>query len=56
MRNLITLTHILLPVFLGLIIGGIIAGNSIGWGLGTALFVLDIIVGVALQYHEENKW
>ena len=56
MRNLITLTHILSLLFLGLIVGGIIAGNSAAWGWGIALLVIDVIAGIVLQYYEENKW
>ena len=56
MRNLITLTHILLPLFLGMIVGGIVAGSSAMWGWGIVLLIVDVIAGIAMQYHEENKW
>lgn len=48
------ITHILLPLFLGLIVGGLIGGSPAIWITGIALLVLDIIVGVALQYLIEN--
>lgn len=45
-----TLTQILFPLLIGLIIGGAVSGNSslLIWGI--VLLVLDIIIGVALQH------
>ena len=45
-----TLTQILFPLLVGLIIGGAASGNSslLIWGI--VLLVLDIIIGVALQH------
>ncbi len=49
-----TLTHILFPLFLGFIVGGAIADNTslLIWGI--VLLVLDIVVGIVLQYKIEN--
>ena len=45
-----TLTQILFPLLIGLIIGSAVSGNSslLIWGI--VLLVLDIIIGVALQH------
>lgn len=45
-----TLTQILFPLLIGLIIGGAVSGTSslLIWGI--VLLVLDIIIGVALQH------
>ena len=45
-----SLTHILFPVFIGLIIGSAVSGNSTLLVWGIVLLVLDIIIGVALQH------
>ena len=49
MKALITLTHILFPVLIGLAVGGAVSGNTslMIWGL--ALLGLDIIIGITLQ-------
>lgn len=44
------ITHILFPVFIGLIISSAVSGNSTLLIWGIVLLVLDIIIGVALQY------
>lgn len=44
------ITHILFPVFMGLIIGSAVSGNSTLLVWGIVLLVLDIILGVALQH------
>ena len=49
------LTHILFPLFVGLIIGGAIRGNTSLIVLGIVLLVLDIIIGVALQRAIEKE-
>lgn len=53
--NEIKLTHILFPVFIGLIIGGAVSGNTslLVWGI--VLLVIDIIIGVALQNKNDNE-
>ena len=56
MRVLLTLTHILTMVFIGLIIGGIIAGERATWVAGIILLVADIVLGLILQYVYENSW
>ena len=45
-----TLTHVLLPVFVGLVIGGAASGNISLLIWGVVLFILDVIVGITLQY------
>lgn len=45
-----TITHILFPVFIGLIIGGAIFKNTAAWVSGLVLLIIDIIVGIAIQY------
>ena len=48
MKNILSLTHILFPVFIGMIIGGIIFNSTIlGWGI--FLLILDITVGICIQ-------
>ena len=49
------ITHILFPVFIGLIIGGIIASNNAAWICGIIFLILDIIVGISLQYYNTKK-
>ena len=49
MRGFIKLTHILFPLFVGFIIGGVISGDSGFLTFGIILLVLDIIIGIALQ-------
>jgi hypothetical protein len=43
-------------VFIGLIIGGIIAGERAAWVAGIILLVADILLGLILQYVYENSW
>ena len=45
-----TITHIFIPLFIGLIIGGAVAGNKSAWIIGLILLVVDILVGISLQY------
>lgn len=45
-----SITHILFPIFIGLIIGGAVSGNSTLLVWGIVLLILDIIIGVALQH------
>lgn len=49
------ITHILFPVFIGLIISSAVIGNSTLLVWGIVLLVLDIIIGVALQYAIDKK-
>ena len=55
MKNLITITHLLFMVFIGLIIGGLIFNNSI-WKVGLVLLIIDIVIGIALQYSFEKHY
>lgn len=56
MKKLITATHILASLFVGMIIGGFAFGNT-GMGIaGIVLLVIDIIVGIALQYQLEKPY
>lgn len=48
MRGLLTLTHILFPIFLGLIIGGLIWNRAMV-GVGVVLLILDVIIGIGIQ-------
>lgn len=50
-----TITHILFPVFIGLIIGGAIFNNTAAWVSGLALLIVDIIVGIAIQYFMQKN-
>ena len=45
-----TITHILFPIFIGMIIGCAVSGNSTLLVWGIVLLILDIIIGVALQH------
>lgn len=54
LRKVKTITHILVPIFIGLIIGGIIADNTAAWVSGIILLAVDIIIGIALQYRLEH--
>ena len=54
MRNFKTVTYILATLFLGLIIGGAIADNRAAWISGLVLLIIDIIVGISIQYHIEQ--
>lgn len=50
MKTVKTITHIFIPLFIGLIIGGAVAGNKSAWIIGLILLVVDILVGISLQY------
>lgn len=50
-----TITHILFPIFIGLIIGGAIKDNSAAWISGIVLIIIDIIVGIVLQYFLQEE-
>ena len=51
MRTLLKMTYILPMLFIGLIIGGAVAGDKPAWVSGLVLLLLDIVVGIALQYY-----
>ncbi len=51
MRTLLKMTYILPMLFIGLIIGGAVAGDKPVWVSGLVLLLLDIVVGIALQYY-----
>lgn len=55
MKKIIDLTHFLIPVFLGLIAGGLIAKNKSAWIAGLVLLVLDSICGIYAQYRFEQQ-
>ena len=55
MKKAITVTHILFPIFIGLIIGGIIADNPI-WVLGLIYLIADVIAGIVLQHLLEKRY
>lgn len=54
-KHLITLTHILFPIFIGVLIGGMVTDSvrTIVWGI--ILIVIDIIVGINLQVAVDEK-
>ena len=49
-----TFTQLLMPLLIGFILGGAISGNSTLLIISVFLMVLDIIVGVTLQYAIDN--
>ena len=51
MRTILKMTYILPMLFIGLIIGGAVAGDKPAWVSGLVLLLLDIVVGIALQYY-----
>lgn len=55
MRRLVTLTHLLFPLFIGMIIGSVISGNTtmLIWGL--ILLVLDIFIGISMQHAVDKE-
>lgn len=55
MKKVKTLTHILFPLFVGLIIGGAVSGNIALLIWSIILLVADIIVGIVLQYLIEKR-
>lgn len=55
MKTAKTITHILAPLFVGLIIGGAIAKNTAAWVSGLVLLIVDIIVGIILQYFNDRQ-
>ena len=55
MKKAITVTHILCPIFIGLIICGIITDNPI-WVLGLIYLIADVIVGIVLQHLLEKRY
>lgn len=50
MQKIKTATHVLAMVFLGLLVGGAIAGNKAAWICGLIFLILDVICGIAIQY------
>ena len=56
MKGLITLTHLLFTVFIGVIIGGIIIGSQTTWVTGIILLVVDMLLGMILQYFYQRSW
>ena len=56
MKGLITLTHLLFTVFIGVIIGGIIIGSQATWVTGIILLVVDMLLGMILQYFYQRSW
>lgn len=54
MEKIKTLTHVLFPLFVGLIIGSAIEGNTklLTWSI--ILLILDIVIGIAMQYKIDN--
>lgn len=50
MQKIKTATHVLAMVFLGLLVGGAIAGNKAAWICGLVFLILDVICGIAIQY------
>lgn len=55
MKTTRTITCLLVPIFLGLTIGGAIANNTAAWICGLILLILDIIVGISIQYLIERN-
>lgn len=50
MKGLITLTHLLFPILIGLIVGAAIGGSTSILVFGIILLIVDIIIGIVLQY------
>lgn len=50
-----TITHLLVMLFIGLIIGGAIVHNTIAWVSGLVLLIIDIIIGCILQYFLDHN-
>ena len=48
-----TITLLLFPVSIGLIIGGAVAGNPM-WIVGLILLIVDSVVGITIQYRIDN--
>ena len=55
MRELKTLTHILLTVFIGIFIAGVICDNRTACVWGVVLTVIDVIAGMWLQLWIDEK-
>lgn len=55
MKTIKTITQLMIPIFLGLIIGGAVAGNSAVWICGLVFLIIDIIVGISIQYSLERR-
>ena len=54
MNRVKTVTHLLFPILVGLVIGGAIRRNPIMLAFGILLLTADVVIGVALQYTLEN--
>lgn len=54
MKTAKTITHVLFPLFIGLIIGGAITSNTAAWLSGLVLLIIDILIGITLQYYIEK--
>lgn len=55
MKGLITLTHLLVPLLIGLIIGGAISGESSLLIWSVILLIADIIAGISMQAVYDNR-
>ena len=56
MKKLITITHWLFSICIGIILIGAISGTRVAWIVGLILLILDIIIGIALQYLFNKKY
>lgn len=55
MQKVKTATYIIAMVCLGMIIGGAIEKVTAIWVVGLVLLILDIIIGIAIQYKMDNE-
>jgi len=55
MKNAIKTTQLLAVFFVGVIIGGVIFGDTATWIAGLILLGIDIVVGLILQYKSDSK-
>lgn len=55
MQKIKAATYVLAMLFLGLLIGGAIAGNKAAWICGLVFLILDVICGIAIQYFATNS-
>ena len=55
MQKVRTATYIIAMVCLGMIIGGAIEKVTAIWVVGLVLLILDIIIGIAIQYKMDNE-
>ena len=55
MQKIKAATYVLAMLFLGLLIGGAIAGNKAAWICGLVFLILDVICGITIHRRRKRR-